>query len=157
MIKRCHERPAGRPAMIVVEKVLFLSHIPIFAGMPNRELAHLAGVAEETTVAAGETILRQNDYGDALFLVVEGEVAIKRDDREVARVGPQGYFGEMSILDDESRSATVVATTHSLLLRIKRDDFLEVVTTYPDAARAVIRTLSRRIRSMMETSAGSRG
>ncbi|HET7712369.1 MAG TPA: cyclic nucleotide-binding domain-containing protein [Thermoanaerobaculia bacterium] len=140
--------------MITVEKVLFLGHVPVFAGMPSRELGRIAAITEEVVSPAGTLIFRQDDAGDSMFLVVEGEVAILRDENEIARIGPSGYFGEMAILDDEPRSASAVATGDSLLLRIKRQDFVDIVTSHPHAALAIIRTLSKRLRSMLEKGTG---
>jgi CRP-like cAMP-binding protein len=140
--------------MIVVEKVLFLSRVSIFTAIPSRELGHFALISEEVVIPKGKFVFNQGEPGDSMYLVVEGEFGVVRDGREIARMGPKDYFGEMSILDDEPRSASVVAKSDSLLLRIPRHEFLDIVANHPAAALAIIRTLSQRLRLSMEMPAG---
>lgn len=133
--------------MILVEKLLFLRRVPLFSGMVVGELARVAGVAEEVVFPAGSVIFAEGDYGDSLFIIVEGTVEIRRRDRVLAQLHSHGYFGEMSILDGEPRSATALAAEDSLLLKISQEDFHLILSTRFETALAVIRTLSRNLRA----------
>lgn len=136
------------PMMPTVEKVLFLKRVPLFAGMPTRDLVQVAGIAEEVICEPEERIITEGDQGNAMFLIVEGEVAIHRGDQRLATLRPQDCFGEMSILDNEPRSASATALTDCLLLKVDQDHFHDILVENADVALAIIRTLTRRLRSM---------
>ena len=129
-----------------VEKVLFLKVAPLFADLPGEELAQIALIADEVRAEAGEELMREGEPGEALFLVVEGELRVLRGGREVSRLGEREVFGEMALLDPAPRSATVKAATEVRLLRIQREDFAEILDLRPQIALGVIRVLVRRLR-----------
>ena len=138
--------------MITVQKILFLRNVPLFAGMPPAELRHLAGIAEEVVYSAGEPIITGGEHGDTMFLIVEGEVRIHRDKEELAILKQKAYFGEMSILDGEPRSASVSAVTDCLLLRISQTDFYDILSRHFEVAMTIIRTLTQRLRESQAAS-----
>ncbi len=115
--------------------------------MPPGELRHIAGIAEEVIYTTGDPIIQQGDHGDSMFLIVEGEVRIHQNSSDLATLKEQDYFGEMSILDGEPRSASAAAATDCLLLRINQSDFHDILSSHSDVALAIIRTLSQRLRS----------
>lgn len=135
--------------MITVEKVLFLRNVPFFSGMPLRELGRVAGIAEEVVYSAGSSIIRQGERGDSLFLIEEGEVRVHQRvhgrEKEIRVQKERDYFGEMGILVDEPRTASVTALTDCLLLRISQADFHEILSGHFEASLAVIQTLIRRL------------
>lgn len=132
--------------MITVEKILFLRNVALFATMPPREHAHLADIAEEFVYPEGSSIIKEGEDGDSLFIIVEGEVRIHRQELELAVLGAREYFGEMSILSNEPRSASAAALSDCLLLRIGQVDFHEVLSRHFEITLAVIRTLTQRLR-----------
>lgn len=134
--------------MPTLEKVLFLKRVPLFSGVPTRDLVQIAGIAEEVLCSPDERIITEGDQGSALFLIVEGEVAIHRADQRLAALRPQDCFGEMSILDNEPRSASATALTDCLLLKVDQDHFHAILNQNADVALAIIRTLTRRLRNM---------
>ena len=133
--------------MITVQRILFLRNVPLFSGMPPGELRHIAGIAEEVVYTAGDPIIQQGDHGDSMFLIAEGEVRIHQNGSELAILREQDYFGEMSILDGEPRSASAAAASDCLLLRINQSGFHDILSNHPEVALAIIRTLSQRLRS----------
>jgi CRP-like cAMP-binding protein len=135
--------------MIVVEKMLFLRYVPLFANMATSELTQVATMAREVTFPSGCRIIQQGDHGDHMFLIVEGEVLIQRGDTPVKTLRPRDFFGEMSIIDGEARSASAVAQTDCLLLRIDKDDFQGLLSTYNSAAISVVRALNQRLRDVL--------
>ncbi len=130
-----------------VEKVLFLKGIDLFSQIPGEDLAQIALIAEEEERDAGEVVIREGEMGDALYLVVEGKVRVRKGEREVAELGEREVFGEMALLDPAPRSATVEALSDVTLLRIRREDFADVMAEKPDIARGVIQVLTRRLRA----------
>ena len=115
--------------------------------MPPGTLRHIAGIAEEVIYTTGDPIIQQGDHGDSMFLIVEGEVRIYQNSSDLATLKEQDYFGEMSILDGEPRSASAAAATDCLLLRINQSDFHDILSSHPEVALAIIRTLSQRLRN----------
>ena len=134
--------------MITVQKILFLRNIPLFSGMPPSELTHLADITQEVVYTAKDTIIRQGEHGDSMFLIAEGEVRIHLGDTDLAVLKAKDYFGEMSILDGEPRSASATAVTDCLLLRINQTDFYSILSHHTEVALTIIRTLTRRLRQM---------
>jgi len=136
--------------MIAVEKIVFLSDVPMFAHVQSAELAKIAEITEEVVVPAGQYVFREGDYGEELYIIVEGRVRITLNERTLATLKEREYFGEMSLLDGEPRSASAQAEVDTLLLRIRQADFHRILARNFDATLAVIRTLSRRLRAQLD-------
>lgn len=134
--------------MISVQKILFLREVPLFSGLPPSELSHLAGIAEEVVYSAGESIIRQGEHGESMFLIVEGKVRIHQEKEELAILKQRDYFGEMSILDGEPRSASATADTDCLLLQIYQANFYTILARRFEVALNIIQTLTQRLRQM---------
>ena len=136
--------------MIAVEKIVFLSDVPMFGQVQSAELAKIAEITDEVVVPAGQCVFREGDFGEELFIIVEGRVRISLRGRTLATLKERDYFGEMSLLDGEPRSATAEAEVDTLLLRIRQADFHRILARNFDATLAVLRTLSRRLRAQLE-------
>lgn len=136
--------------MITLEKILLLRQVPLFDQIPSPELARIAEIAEEVVVPAGRHVFHEGDFGDSLFVIADGRVNITLGERVLAALGKAQYFGEMSILDGEPRSANAVTAADTLLLCISQKDFHGILQRHFDASLAVIRTLSRRLRTQMQ-------
>ena len=96
--------------------------------------------------AQGDTIFREGERGDEFFVVVRGKVEIRTGDRQLETLGPNGIFGEMALIDDSPRSATVVALTHVTVAPIGEEQFLFLVKHMPVFALKVMRVLAIRLR-----------
>jgi CRP-like cAMP-binding protein len=96
--------------------------------------------------ATGDTIFREGEQGDEFFVVVRGRVEIRTGDRRLEVLGPKGIFGEMALIDDSARSATVVALTDVTVAPIKEQQFLFLVKHMPMFALKVMRVLAMRLR-----------
>ena len=142
-------QPQGGTGMIVVEKVLFLRHVPLLSNMETSELIQVASIAREVTYPAGTRIIQQGEHGDHMFLIVDGEVLIQRGEMPLKTLGPRDFFGEMSIIDGEPRSASATAVTDCLLLRIDKEDFQGLLSTYNSATVSVVRALNQRLRAVL--------
>ena len=136
--------------MITVERLLFLQNVALFGKMKTRELGHIAAIAEEVVFTAGEPIFAKGDYGDSMYLIVEGQVRIHRGGVRLNVLDEKAYFGEMALLDGEPRSASATAQTDCLLLRIGQEEFLHFLSGNFAAALTILRTITQRLRDVME-------
>jgi hypothetical protein len=132
-----------------VEIVLQLRSVELLARVTTRDLSELATVVHEETYQPGAAIVREGDFGDCMYVIVEGEVAVTRDALPVARLKPGDFFGEMSLFDGETRFATVSAATRVRLLRLERRDLLQIIDDQPSIAIAMCQTLSARVRNLI--------
>ena len=136
---------------MAVPPLLVLQKVPLFAGLPEAELVPFGELMRERSYPKGSVILFEDDPGDALYLVKSGQVKvvlIGEDGREVilSVLGEGTFFGEMALLDDEPRSAHVIAMEDSIVLALRREDFRQRLRTSPEVAIALLRELSRRLR-----------
>jgi CRP-like cAMP-binding protein len=139
--------------------VPILQKIPLFANLSAPELARIADVARERTYPKNSVILFEDDPGDALYVVVSGSVKvvlIGEDGREVIlSLLKQGdFFGDMALIDDEPRSAHVIAMEDATMFVLRREDFHQCLREAPAIALGVLRTLSRRLREADEKIGG---
>jgi small-conductance mechanosensitive channel/CRP-like cAMP-binding protein len=116
-----------------------LGDVQIFASLSEDERKHLAARCREAIYATGETVVRQGEAGASMFVVYSGQVkvTIEPGNREVARTDPGGFFGEMSLLTGDPRTATVSATADSILLEIPADGFRRIALAQPAVVEAV--------------------
>lgn len=140
----------------MVAPVEVLRQVPLLASLGEEELEAFAPFLRERRYPRGSMILAQGDSGESLYLIASGQVKvvlIHEDGREVIlSVLTEGaFFGEMALLDQEPRSAHVVAMTDALLLQLRREDFQSRLRSGPDVAIGLLRELSRRLRRADET------
>jgi MFS family permease len=136
-------------AVPVPERELeLLRGIELFAPLPQPTLESLAHALVPVRLKPGEEIFRQGDLGDRFYIVAEGEVEIVADDRVVAVTGPGGYFGEIALLRDVPRTATVRAKGEVELLALDRDDFIAAVTGHAASAEAADSVIATRLASL---------
>jgi CRP/FNR family transcriptional regulator, cyclic AMP receptor protein len=129
----------------------FLSTVPLFKSLDAADLDHFRQLVREKIYPKGSVILFEADPGDALFVVRAGRVKvvlIADDGREVILgiLGVGEHFGELSLIDEQPRSAHVIAMEDSVLLVLHRDDFKQRVESNPSIAWSLLMELSRRLR-----------
>jgi len=130
----------------------FFRKLPLFADLDDRELASIVSVAKTRRYAKDDVIFHADESGDVFCLIREGQVKvtmISPEGKEIilAILGPGDFFGEMALLDDEPRSATVIATEPLDLVTIWRSDFLQILAENFSITRKVLAEISRRLRS----------
>src|SRR5471032_2613254 len=123
----------------------------LFAELDDRELASIASVAKSRHYAKDDVIFHTDEVGDAFCLISEGHVKvtmISPEGKEIilSMMGPGDFFGEMALLDDEPRSATVIATEPLDVMTIWRSDFLQILSDNFSITRKVLAELSKRLR-----------
>jgi hypothetical protein len=123
-----------RPEPAIAERAALLRAHPIFQPLADGTLEQLARALEPVHAVAGADVIRQGDQGDRVYVVVSGELAVEVDGLAGGRLGPGDVFGEIALLRDVPRTATVRAATGSELLTLGRDEFLAAVTGHPRSA-----------------------
>ncbi len=129
-----------------IERILFLKGAELFNQIVSEDLVPVALVAQEAHFTAGETLIRQGDPGDCLYIIVDGEASIHiRGVGAVATRAAKSSLGEMGLISRHPRSADCVALTDVTALRIDHDDFWELLAEKPPLALGVIKALSQRL------------
>jgi len=137
--------------LLTIEKVAILRTVAIFAGTPDHVLASVAQIAYEETFEAGQAIMNEGDFGDFMYIVVDGQVRVHKGGKTILTLDAGAPVGELAVLDPEPRSASVSAVTDTLLFRIDKEPFDEVMADRPEIAQGVIRSLCERIRIQGQT------
>jgi HEAT repeat protein len=135
----------------LMDRILFLKRVPIFADLPPNDLKQVAVIAQEASFQDGEVLAEEGEQGDELFVIVEGQVVVTTAGAggqvmELARRGPGEYVGEMSIINREPRMASLAASGNTYALTIDQRSFEGLLRERPDVGLAVIRELSSRLR-----------
>jgi CRP-like cAMP-binding protein len=131
-------------------RTALLAGAPLLAGVDSEGLASVAARAIEVELGAGQVIARQGDVGSGLFIIASGSVRVVRDGDTIATLGPGEFFGELSVLDGQPRSAQVVADAPTVCLALASWDFEAIVRERPDVSLAIMRGLARRLRGLTE-------
>ncbi|MGE0254715.1 MAG: cyclic nucleotide-binding domain-containing protein [Alphaproteobacteria bacterium] len=135
--------------MTLNEEVELLRKIPLFAKVEPSKLKLLAFTSERVSYEAGQALFAQGDMGDAAYIIVDGEadveVATPSGPLVVATLGRNDFVGEIAILCDVPRTATVRAKTKLVTLRIAKDLFFRLVTEFPQMAVEIMRELASRL------------
>ena len=126
-------------------KVEALKRAPLFDGLSKKELADLARVSEDLEVPAGEVLCREGDTGQEFFVIVDGEIDITSKGKPVAARGGGDFVGEIALLEDTKRTATVTAKTPLRVFVLTRQDFRRLVDANPAVERKVMQALARRV------------
>jgi CRP-like cAMP-binding protein len=126
-------------------RVDLIRGLPLFELCSKRDLRRIAALADEREIAAGTELIREGEPGSEFYVVVDGEVDVRRRGRRVARLGAGSYVGEIALLSRSPRTATVVATTPLRVLAISGRDFVALVDTLPELWLKVARTLADRV------------
>ena len=132
-----------------------LKEVPLFQFLDDHERTELAAQLDVVGFETGQTIFNYGDPGDSIYVISSGEVEVffKNDtgERIVLEVATRGdFFGELSMLDEGTRSASVVATQETQALRLDRDDFEKFLSLRPHAAMDIITAMGRRHRETVE-------
>lgn len=128
-------------------KVELLRGVSLFSACSDRELARIASLVDEIEVREGKILTREGQPGSEAFVVIEGQARVTVGNRaKVAPLGPGSAIGEMSLLDQGPRSATVTAETEMRLLVLDSRSFSALIAEIPSVARKVLRTMAERLR-----------
>ncbi|MFQ5894013.1 MAG: cyclic nucleotide-binding domain-containing protein, partial [Nitrospinota bacterium] len=148
-------REAGEPMLTTLDKVIYLRKVDLFKDLDVRALTAIATIAEERSVEPGAFLCRQGEEGESMFFIVSGTIQVLRDVPdgtavELAEVGPPEYLGEMALFEDRPRTASLCARQQTTFLEISGVAFREIMNEYPQVGAGASRTLSQRLRGVLE-------
>jgi len=129
-------------------KIEILKSIPLFSGLAGGELERIARLLDEVDVPAGKVLMRQGELGAEMFIVVSGRFTIERDGRTIAERGPGDSLGEMALLSEGPRTATVTAAEPGRLFVVGHRQFHSLMDLSPAIRLHVLDVLARRLRTL---------
>ena len=131
-------------------KVDLLRSIPLFEGLGERELEQIARLVDEVDVPAGRVLMRQGELGSEMFIIVSGSFTIDRNGNVIRECGAGAALGELAILSEGPRSATVTANEPGRLLAVGHREFHALLDVAPEIARHLLVNLARQLRALDE-------
>jgi CRP-like cAMP-binding protein len=139
----------------VQQTVGFLTRVPLFHGLKKRQLESLARRFVEREYGVGEAIVTQDKGGEGFFVIVSGGAEVIREQADgtktqVNAFGPTDFFGELALLDDGLRTASVITTQATKCLALTRWDFMAVLKEDVDMAIVILQELAKRFRRALE-------
>jgi CRP/FNR family transcriptional regulator, cyclic AMP receptor protein len=126
-------------------RVELIRRLPLFELCSKRDLRRIASLADERRVEPGTELIREGEPGTEFYVVVEGEVDVRRRGRRIAQLGAGSFVGEIALLSRSPRTATVIAATPLRVLAISGRDFVDLLDTLPELWLKVARTLADRV------------
>jgi CRP-like cAMP-binding protein len=136
----------------LMERIFLLRRVSLFANLKSPDLKAISQVTGEHIFAPGEMIAEQGEPGDEMFILISGEVGVKmsqgkgKEEKEIARRKPGDVVGEMALISQEPRMASLVAVGEVRALCIEQDKFIEILRLRPETSLAVMRILCQRLR-----------
>lgn len=135
--------------LTIIEKVMALQNVDVFSEVSTEQLSHLAMIAEEMTFAEGEVIFRETDPSDSMYLVLDGAVRLHRGELEVTVAREHDVFGTWALFDDEPRVATATTIEAATVLRIEKEDFIDLLADHVQITQGVLKGMVQRLRSLV--------
>lgn len=136
--------------LLLFEKVLVLKSLGIFSETPETILSELAPLMQEEEAEAGRVLFNEGEIGDCMYIIYKGEVRIHKGKVTLAILDEKQVFGELSLLDSETRSASATAHTDCFLFKIDQEPFYELLETRSEVAKGFIKILCQRLRAQNE-------
>lgn len=136
--------------LAIIEKVLFLQNIDVFEHVPSELLALIASITKEIHLPPKAVLYSLHDHSDAMYIVLKGKVRLHIEDRDISTAEAKDAFGTWALFDDAPRvvSATTLEDTH--LLRIDREEFVDLLADNVRITQAIMKTLVQRMRSLVD-------
>ena len=144
--------PGNINRLLLIEKVLVLKSLNLFKDTPENVLADLAPLMKEMQYEQGTEIFKEGETGDCMYIIQQGNIKIHKGNTTLAILKEKEVFGELSLLDADTRSASATADTDCILYKIDQEPFYELLDERPEVARGFIKILCQRLRIMNERS-----
>ena len=127
------------------EKVEWIRHVPLFSQCSRRELTQIAGIADEIDLRKDKILIREGERGREFFVLLEGSAEVTKDGRKINTLGPGDFFGEIALVSNSPRTATVTATSPIHTLVITDRAFRRLLDDVPEIQRKVLVALAERL------------
>ena len=121
-----------------------LKDVPIFGDLSKRELATVAQSTDVVDVDAGKELAREGDFGREFFVIIDGTAEVLRGETPIAELGPGEFFGEMALIDEDRRTATVKALSSMRVLVMSRQNFRDIDRAMPQVNTKVVEAINAR-------------
>ena len=144
--------PGNINRLLLIEKVLVLKSLNLFKDTPENILADLAPLMKEMEYEQGTEIFKEGETGDCMYIIQQGNIKIHKGNTTLAILKEKEVFGELSLLDADTRSASATAETDCILYKIDQEPFYELMDERPEVAKGFIKILCQRLRTMNEKS-----
>jgi len=144
--------PGNINRLLLIEKVLVLKSLNLFKDTPENILADLAPLMKEMEYEQGTEIFKEGETGDCMYIIQQGNIRIHKGNTTLAILKEKEVFGELSLLDADTRSASATADTDCILYKIDQEPFYELMDERPEVAKGFIKILCQRLRTMNEKS-----
>jgi len=144
------DRTAADGTMTLIEKTVFLKSVEVLAGVPTEALAQLAGRASEVRCERGQVLFREGDEDHGTFIVVEGQLELRKAGTIVRKLKEGTAQGELFLGENENHQYTAVAVENSLLLNLRREDVHDALLEYPEFGLAMVKDLALRIHKLTQ-------
>jgi len=144
--------PGNINRLLLIEKVLVLKSLNLFKDTPENILADLAPLMKEMEYELGTEIFKEGDTGDCMYIIQQGNIKIHKGNTTLAILKEKEVFGELSLLDADTRSASATTETDCILYKIDQEPFYELMDERPEVAKGFIKILCQRLRTMNEKS-----
>ena len=144
--------PGNINRLLLIEKVLVLKSLNLFKDTPENILADLAPLMKEIQYEQGIEIFKEGETGDCMYIIQQGNIKIHKGNTTLAILKEKEVFGELSLLDADTRSASATADTDCILYKIDQEPFYELMDERPEVAKGFIKILCQRLRTMNEKS-----
>ena len=144
--------PGNINRLLLIEKVLVLKSLNLFKDTPENILADLAPLMKEMQYEQGTEIFKEGETGDCMYIIQQGNIKIHKGNTTLAILKEKEVFGELSLLDADTRSASATADTDCILYKIDQEPFYELMDERPEIANGFIKILCQRLRTMNEKS-----
>ena len=135
----------------VVEKVLLLQKVDLLSTARTEDLAVLASIAEEVLYPKGSLIFEEGQPTDGLYIIIRGQVALVKDGADVVTLGEEEALGAWDLFEAEPRVTSARTTDETLLLRVDREDFYDLLLDYPELGQSILKAFVRRLRKLVKT------
>jgi CRP-like cAMP-binding protein len=129
-------------------KVSLLANVPLFERCSRRDLAKIAAIAHETDFPPATAVVTEGDVGNEMFIVLEGEVDVRRGGRKIATLRKGNFFGEIALITGSARTATVTTGTSLRALVISRNDFRELLYESPALQFKLLQEVGERLEQL---------
>jgi CRP/FNR family transcriptional regulator, cyclic AMP receptor protein len=123
-----------------------LAAIPLFAHLSSRQLRRIASSTNEDAYEAGDVIINEGGRSQSMFVILEGTASVVRDGQTLAQRSPGEFFGELSMIDQRPRAASVVADTSMRCLVLEHEVLRDIAMSDPQVAWSLLKTLASRLR-----------
>jgi len=135
--------------LTIVEKVLLLQEVDVFEEITTEDLAHIAAITEEVNFVKDAEIYKEGDVADSMYMVIDGQIRLFQGNVQIMVAKSKDVFGTWALFDDEPRVTSATALEDSMLLRIDREEFYDLLADHSKITQSVLKTLSKRLRGLL--------